>query len=112
MWLDLAINEAPFLRDPYLEKALFEYNEQNFLEVEKNCRKALEIKSHKKTYINEVFSWNNTVYDLLSVSLYYLNNFQEAYKYGKIALEMEPNNTLIQNNLRLINEKLKISESK
>ncbi|MBQ8892071.1 MAG: glycosyltransferase [Bacilli bacterium] len=106
MWLDLAINEAPYLREAYLEKAMLEYNEQNFKEVEKNCRKALEIKSHNKSYINEIFSWDNTVYDLLSVSLYYLENYEEAYKYIKIALDMAPNDERIKNNMKLIEEKL------
>ena len=106
MWLDEAIKEAPYLRDAYIERAMLEYNLGNFQDVKFYCEKALEIKSHTKSYINEIFSWDNTVYDLLSVSLYYLNNFDEAYKYVKIALEMNPNDERIQNNLKLIEEKL------
>ena len=107
MWLDEAIKEAPYLRDKNNEKAFLEYKQENFKNVEYNCRKALKIKSHSKTYINEEFSWNNTIYDLLSVSLFYLNKYKEAYKFGKIALKMEPNNIRIQNNLKLIQDKFK-----
>ena len=107
MWLDKAIKEAPYLRDPYMERAILEYNEQNFSEVEKYCLKALKIKNHEKTYINEIFSWNNTVYDLLSVSEYYLEKYDDAFKNAKIALEMEPNNERIKNNILLIEDKLK-----
>lgn len=106
MWLDKAIQEAPYLRDPYIERAILEYNEQNFKEVEKYCLKALNIKTHQKTYINEIFSWNNTVYDLLSVSEYYLGKYEDAVKYAKIALEMDSSNERIKNNLKLMEDKL------
>lgn len=106
MWLDKAINETPYLRDPYVERALLENSLENYKDVEYYCKKALDIKSHKKTYINEVFSWNNTIYDLLSVSLYYKENYDEALKYANLALNMEPNNERIQNNIKLIKEKL------
>ena len=45
MWLDKAIIESPNLRDPYLERALLEYELENWKEIEKYCLKALEIKN-------------------------------------------------------------------
>lgn len=107
MWLDKAILEAPYLRDPYMERALLEYNLKNWSDVEKYCLQALNIKTHQKTYINEIFSWDNTVYDLLSLSSYYLGKFDNAYKYVKIALDMNPNDERIKNNLELIYSKIK-----
>jgi len=108
MWLDKAINETPYLRDPFIEKALLEYNQKNWREVENNCLKALEIKTHGKTYINEVFSWDNTTYDLLSLSYYYQNKKEEAYKYINLALEMEPNNKRLLDNLEFIKNMKKV----
>ena len=102
MWSDKAILEAPYLRDPYMERALLEYQLNNWIEVKKYCLKALRIKYHTKSYINEIFSWNNTVYDLLSISYYYLNNKKQALKYIKIALKMEPDNERLLNNFELI----------
>jgi len=102
MWLDKAIIEAPYLRDPYIERALLEYQLNNWNEVEKYCLKALAIKNHTKSYINEIFSWNNTVYDLLSLSHYYQGNKKQALKYIKLALKMEPNNERLKNNFNLI----------
>ena len=107
MWLDKAILEAPYLRDPYMERAILEYNLKNWVDVEKYCLLALKIEKHEKTYINEVFSWDNTVYDLLSLSSYYLGNYDESYKYVKIALEMNPEDERIKNNLKLIHDKIK-----
>ncbi len=101
-WLDKAVIEAPYLRDPYVERAILEYELENWEAVEKYCLEALKIKNHENTYINEVFSWNYTVYDLLSLSYYYQNKIDDAIKYLKIAIEMEPNNERLQNNLKLM----------
>ena len=102
MWLDKAVTEAPYLRDPYVERAILEYELENWETVEKYCLEALKIKNHENTYINEVFSWNYTIYDLLSLSYYYQNKIDDAIKYLKIAIEMEPNNERLQNNLKLM----------
>lgn len=102
MWLDKAISEAPYLRDPYMERAIFEYDLFNYKDVKKYCLLALNIKNHKKSYINEVFSWDNTVYDLLSVSSYYLGDYDKALVFVKKALEMSPRDERLKNNLKLI----------
>ena len=106
MWLNKAINEAPYLRDPYIELALLNYKEKDYKNVEKNCLKALEIKNHQKTYINEIFSWDSTPYDLLSISEYYLGEFSESLKNAKKALELNPKDKRIKNNIKIIEEKL------
>ena len=109
MWLDKAILEAPYLRDPYMERAILEYQLENWQDVEKYCLKALEIKTHQKTYINEVFSWNNTPYDLLSIANFYLEKYDDALLYAKLALDMNPDDERIQNNIKIINSKIKSS---
>ena len=105
MWLDKAVNEAPYLRDSYVERALLEYELGSFKEVKKYCLQALEIKSHEKTYINEPFSWDYTVYDLLSISDFYLGNIDEALKWCHKAIDMKPDNERLLNNLKIIKEK-------
>ena len=101
MWLDKAILEAPHLRDPFVERALLEYSQNNLNEVKKYCLMALKIKEHPKTYINEVFSWDHTIYDLLSISYFYEGNMEEALKNVNIAINMNTNefdkNRLIKN---------------
>lgn len=105
MWLDKAINEAPYLRDPYVERAMLEYELNNFEDVKKYCLLALEIKNHTKTYINEPFSWNYTIYDLLSISEFYLGNIESSLKWINKATRMEPNNERLINNKKIIEEK-------
>ena len=107
MWLDKAILESPYLRDPYMERAILEYNLGNYEEVEKYCLLALKINTHEKTYINEVFSWNNTVYDLLSLCYFYKKDLEKAIFYLNIALEMEPDNKRLKNNLKIMTSMIK-----
>lgn len=104
-WLFKAIEEAPYLRDPYMEMALLEYKLKNYKEVEKFCLKALRINSHQKTYINEIFSWNETVYDLLSISCFYLDKIDYAIYFVDKALEMKPNDQRLIGNRKLFIEK-------
>ena len=110
MWLDKAMLEAPYLRDPFVERALLEYNQNDFKELKKYCLKALEIKEHPKTYINEIFSWDYTIYDLLSISYFYENNIEESLKYVDIAINTNTDENQVNrllNNKRIIQEKLK-----
>ena len=102
MWLDKAIKEAPYLRDAYVERAILEYELKNYLEVETYLLKALQITTHEKTYINEVFSWDNTIYDLLSISLYNIGRYQESLHYINKAIEMNPNDNRLQENKKII----------
>ena len=102
MWLDKAINEAPYLRDPYVEKALLEYRLENYEEVKKYCELALKIKTHTKSYINETFSFDYTIYDLLSIAYYHLNNRTESLKNINLALEMSPKDERLINNKKII----------
>lgn len=104
MWLDKAILEAPHLRDPFMERAILEYREENWEEVIRFCLQALEIKTHQKSYINEVFSWDYTVYDLLSLAYYYLGDKEKAVYYVHLALEMDTNNERLLKNLEIMEQ--------
>lgn len=99
MWLDKAIIETPYLREPYVERAILEYKQKNWNNVTKYCKEALKIVNHEKNYINETFCWDHTIFDLLSISNFYQNNLYEALKYSNKAIEISPNNKrLIENN--------------
>ncbi len=105
MWLDKAINEAPYLRDPYVERALLEYELNNYESVKKYCLLALNIKNNQKTYINEPFSFDETIYDLLSIASFYLNDIYESLLWCNMAYDINPSNERIKNNKKIIEEK-------
>ena len=87
MYLEMAIKEAPYLRDPYVKKAL-------------------KIKNHQKTYINETFSYDNTIYDLLAISTFYNAKYKESLKWINKAIKMESNKRLL-NNKKIIEDFIK-----
>lgn len=105
MWLDKAIKEAPYLRDSYVERAMLEYQLNNWSDVKKYLLDALKIKNHEKSYINEPFSWDYTIYDLLSISEFYLGNISDSLDWCNKAIKMEPNNERLLNNKKIIEEK-------
>lgn len=106
MWLDKAIEEAPYLRDPYMERALLEYRQNNLSEVKKYCLKALEIKTHQKSYINEIFSWDYTVFDLLSICYFYEKDLNNSLLYIEKALEISSDNERLIENKKIIQENI------
>lgn len=106
MWLDKAINEAPYLRDPYVERALLEYELNNFQMVKKYCDLALQIEYHPKTYINEAFSFDHTIDDLLSLYYYQINDFDKSLEHINRALLFSPNNERLKNNKKIIQQRI------
>ena len=111
MWLLKAIDEAPHLRDALIEMALLEYDEGNFKEVNNYCNKALKIDINERTYINEPFTFNETVYDLLSISNFKLGNYKKALEYVNEAIKINNKNERINNNKILIENIVKEIDS-
>ena len=105
MWLLKAIEEAPYLRDPYMEMALLYYELEDYDNTIHYVNLALNIKSHTKSYINETFSFGYTPYDLLSISYYNKGEIEASKVFLEKAIKIEPNNERLNNNLKIINEK-------
>lgn len=109
IWYSKAIDEAPYLRDGYVEAAMFEYKFNNYFEVINYLIKALMIKEHRKTYVNEEFSWNYTIDNLLGVSYYYLGLYEEALYYIDRAITQDGDNAMLIENKKYVLDKLKKS---
>lgn len=110
-WADLAIKEAPHLRDPFVERALIDYDLKDWNQVINHCFQALDIKHNPKTYINETFCYDHTIYDLLSIAF-----FQKGlYKFSLVAineaLKITPNEQRLIKNKSIIEEKVKMESS-
>ena len=104
MWFNKAINECPYLRDPYIEMAMLKYAYEDYNAVIKYGEEALKITSNEKTYINEVFSWDETIYDLLSIAYFNIKDIDKAIYYAKEGLKINPNNERIKENLKIFKE--------
>lgn len=102
MWLNKAINETPYLREPYVEMAYLEYSQNNFDKAYKMINKALEIKGKTKSYINENFCWDSTIYDISSICCYNLGMFEKSLEHVNKALELNPDDERLKENKRII----------
>lgn len=106
LWLNKAIAECPYSRDPLVEMANLKYLNNEWEDVIYFCNKALEITYKYKNYITEKFSWDETIYDLLSIAYFYTNDFQSALININKALEINQNERLLNNKI-LIENKIK-----
>ncbi len=107
MWLEKAIQEAPYLRDPYMERALLSYRLQESDDVILYCKQALQIQTHMKSYINETFSWDSTVYDILSIAYSNKKDYQNAIKYINFALDLNPDDERLIHNKKWLEQQIK-----
>ena len=67
---------------------------------------ALKIKKHPKTYINEPFSFDHTIDDLLSLYYYTNKDYEISLLYVKRALKISPDNERLLNNKKIIEKKI------
>lgn len=104
MWYKKAINEAPYLREPFFDLGDLFYQLNNYPESYHYLKKALKIKDKTLIYINEEKAWNGYIYDILSISCYYTKHYKEALKYSKIALTYDRDNERIKDNIKLFNK--------
>ena len=107
-WSDLAIKEAPHLRDPFVERALIEYELKDWNQVINYCFKALDIKSNPKTYINEPFCYDHTVFDLLSIAFYQKGLFTFSLTAINEAIKISPNIDRLLRNKEIIEQQAKV----
>ena len=73
-----------------------------FEKSEKYLKKALKIKNKSFSYINEEQAWNDTIYDILSLSCFYNKKYKQALNYLKIAISLNPECERLKNNLEII----------
>ena len=96
-YLDKAISLSIHNREGYVEKALFKFNNKDYFDVIYNCLIAKTIPNNH-LYMNEVFCYDETIDDLLSLSFYYLGFKDEALFYADKALDINSNNERIKKN--------------
>lgn len=98
MWYQNAIKEAPYLREPYYDLGNIYYLEKDYINSEYYLKKALKVKEKSLSYINEEKAWNETIYDLLSISCFYNKKYKEAIKYIKKAIKINKANQRLLDN--------------
>lgn len=64
---------------------------KKFKECEKLIRKSLRIKINERSYINEVFTFDHSAYDMLSLIYDSKHEYKKALFYVRKSLKISPN---------------------
>ena len=101
-WYLKAIEEAPYLREAYVELAYLYYEKELYYNAYLYLKQAFTIKNKSDSYINEVYAWNSFIYDLMSICAYNLGYYEEAYQNILMAIKLDPDNLRLKINLEEI----------
>ncbi len=99
-WLMAAHMEAPWRGEALVELAQHMYENESWASCLHFAKKALEIKEKPLDYLCEDFAWGYLPWDLAAISSYYDGDFVSARAYGEKALELEPNNQRLIDNMK------------
>ena len=94
-----SVLECPKTREPYLSLAIFYYQTKDYVLCSSVLDSMLLIKQKSLSYITNPNCFSSLPYDLKSMCHYYLKEPLKATEFAKKALEFEPNNQRIKNNL-------------
>ena len=104
-WYKKSINEAPNIRDGYVELAILYNNQGKYLDSVYYLLKALMIKNKELVYMNEIFSWNNTIDDLMSINYYNLGLYDLSLYYVNKAIDYDKTDKRLIDNKKIIESK-------
>ena len=104
-WLTKAI-ETYGSRESLLALANHYYMSKQWAECILVSKEALKVKDKPTEFLSEGWAWGHMADDLIAVCSWQLEDFKTAYKHGKIAAEMSPNDERLQKNLAFYKEKI------
>jgi len=99
---------SPNTREPHIEYAKYLQGAGRHYECIDAAANAGLVRTRANTYLEDAYAWGAGVYDLISVSMFYVNNFVSALRYGKKALAANPNDPRIVNNMEFFKSRLDV----
>lgn len=105
-WLLRAVAEAPHLREPFVELALYFYKTGDWDGVVWATSRAVAITERPQTYINDAKSWGSLPWDLRCLGLYRTGRLKEALEAARAACKLSPSDERLRKNAELIENEL------
>jgi glycosyltransferase involved in cell wall biosynthesis len=99
-WLMKAHLEAPWRREALVELAQHLYSVEAWASCQYFALKALKIEEKPMDYLCEDFAWGELPWDLAAIASYNLGENDKALEYGLKALELNPSDVRLQNNIK------------
>jgi tetratricopeptide (TPR) repeat protein len=96
----LATAEAPYIRESWSELAMFMYQQHRWTECFSNALIGLGITHKEPIHTSDPGVWGYRLHDLAAISAHHLGMPKIAIKHGELALEIEPDDGRLKNNMR------------
>lgn len=98
-WFRRATDEAPDLREPWVDWARFAYARADWLVCRYTAERAVAITVQRPVYMTDPEAWGALPHDLAAIACYHLGAFAEATRHGARALAYAPDDARLQSNL-------------
>lgn len=105
-WMIKACAEAPNRREPWVDLANLYYQQRRWEQCLSACIRALEITEKPLEYLCEESAWGSLPYDLAGIASWNMGMHEKALMYTTKALEVDPNNKRISENLKMLENAL------
>lgn len=106
LFLLKAIAECAYIREPYLHLARLGYLIRDWPLTYFATNEALKITKKTNSYLFESQGWGYEIYDLGAISAFHLGAYNHSLDLAKSAVELEPDNARLKQNLEIIKRKL------
>ena len=101
-WYRLSCENAPNSREPWCALSLYCYEHSNWSECYYAADKALNITFREQLYTSDPTAWGFQPHDLAAIAAWNLGLVDKALMHALNALELAPDDTRLQNNVRLM----------
>jgi len=98
-WLDRARVEAPHRRETWFDLAEELHAKADWPNLFWACTNGIEKTWRTGSYLDDNHCWGFRLYDLGAIACWHLNMMDRAVEWGEKALELDPGNERLQNNL-------------
>ena len=104
LWYRRACAEAPQTREAWRDLAMYCYRNGMWEECYSAAQTALKITNKELVYTMDPSVWGYELHDLAAISAYHVGLKEEAIKQGQLAVDKEPNNERLLQNLAFYKE--------
>jgi glycosyltransferase involved in cell wall biosynthesis len=98
-WLDKARMEAPHRREIWLDLAEELHGQADWLNLFWACTNGIEKTHRTGSYLDDQNCWGFRMFDLGAIAAWHLNAMDRAVEWGQKALELDPGNQRLKDNL-------------
>jgi glycosyltransferase involved in cell wall biosynthesis len=98
-WLDRARSEAPHRREIWLDLAEEYHGQADWLNLFWACTNGIEKTHRTGSYLDDNHCWGFRLFDLAAIAAWHLNVMDKAVDWGQQALELDPGNQRLKDNL-------------